>query len=249
MQLKLFFIRKIKLLFTRWNFHVIVNPFTGFFLNLVYLSEFSEWRAKHNKLPFNDFYSHRWNYSKRYSLYEHVLKTEKLDDGTINYLEFGVSQGHSFRWWVEHNKNTNSTFHGFDTFTGLPEKWNIFKEGAMSTEGKTPDVNDTRVTFVKGLFQDTLPGFLKEFGGYNKFKLSADNRKVIHLDADLYTSTLYVLTSLAPFLKTGDILLFDEFAVPRHEFLALKNFTSSFRINYEVIGAANNYYFLAIKIK
>ncbi|MFH1005848.1 MAG: class I SAM-dependent methyltransferase [Bacteroidota bacterium] len=247
MQLKLFFIRKIKVLFARWNLHIIVKPFTGFLLKIAYLSKFSEWRAKHSNLSFNDFYSSKWNYNKRYSLYEYVLTHEKLD-GAINYLEFGVSEGHSFRWWMEHNKDANSTFHGFDTFTGLPEDWNVFKEGAMSTEGKTPDVNDSRATFVKGLFQDTLPKFLKEFF-YDKSKLTAGNRKVIHLDADLYTSTLYVLTSFASFLKAGDILLFDEFVVPHHEFLAFENFTSSYRINYEVIGAANNYYFLAIKIK
>jgi hypothetical protein len=111
----------------------------------------------------------------------------------------------------------------------------------MSTDGKTPDIQDNRVTFIKGLFQETLPGFLKTFSG--------NKRNVIHLDADLYTSTLFVLASLAPFLKQDDIILFDEFAVPRHEFLAFENFVSSFRINYEVIGAANNYYFLAVKIK
>jgi hypothetical protein len=35
----------------------------------------------------------------------------------------------------------------------------------------------------------------------------------------------------------------------RHEFLAFKIFTESFYINYEVIGAANNYLFVAIMIK
>ena len=59
----------------------------------------------------------------------------------------------------------------------------------------------------------------------------------------------FVMTQLYRFLKPGDILLFDEFAVPQHEFLAFKIFTESFYVNYEVIGAANNYLFVAIKIK
>jgi hypothetical protein len=57
------------------------------------------------------------------------------------------------------------------------------------------------------------------------------------------------MTQLYRFLKPGDIFLFDEFAVPEHEFLAWKIFTESFYINYEVIGAANNYLFVAIKIR
>ena len=31
------------------------------------------------------------------------------------------------------------------------------------------------------------------------------------MDADLYSATLFTLTSFAPFLKKGDIILFDEF--------------------------------------
>ena len=56
------------------------------------------------------------------------------------------------------------------------------------------------------------------------------------------------MSQLYRFLKPGDIILFDEFAVPRHEFLAFKIFTESFYVDYEVIGAANNYLFVAIKI-
>jgi hypothetical protein len=70
----------------------------------------------------------------------------------------------------------------------------------------------------------------------------------VHLDADLFSSTLFVLSQLYRFLNDGDILLFDEFAVPKHEFQAFKIFTESFYVKYEVIGAANNYLFLAVKI-
>jgi hypothetical protein len=69
------------------------------------------------------------------------------------------------------------------------------------------------------------------------------------LDADLYTATLFALTSLAPYLKEGDIILFDEFVVPTHEFMAYKNFIESYYFDLELIGAANNYYFTAFKVK
>jgi hypothetical protein len=68
------------------------------------------------------------------------------------------------------------------------------------------------------------------------------------MDADLYSSTLYCLTSLAPFLKKDDIILFDEFTVPQHEFLAFKNFTESYYLKFQLIATANNYFFSAFKL-
>jgi hypothetical protein len=68
------------------------------------------------------------------------------------------------------------------------------------------------------------------------------------LDADLFSSTLFTLTSLAPFLKKGDIILFDEFVVPTHEYLAYQQFIESYYIKLELIGVANNYYFVAFKV-
>jgi len=237
MSAKLFLIRRTKGLFMKLNLHVFFNPFVPVFLNLAYLTKLSKWRKANAQLKFNDFYSGKWNYDARYKLYKFVLEEEKLN-APINYLEFGVSQGHSFKWWVNNNQDDSARFYGFDTFTGLPEDWSLFEKGAMSAD--IPDIKDSRVKFFKGLFQDTLPQFLKT--------LNSTNRNVILMDADLYTSTLYVLSSLAPHLKAGDIIFFDEFAVPQHEFLAFTNFFNSFYIKYEVLGAANNYYFLAVKI-
>jgi len=73
-------------------------------------------------------------------------------------------------------------------------------------------------------------------------------RKIIHLDADLFSSTLFVLTSLAPFLRCGDILFFDEFNVPNHEFLAFKIFTESYYTKVNLLGAMNNYSQVAFMI-
>ncbi|MGZ8517631.1 MAG: TylF/MycF/NovP-related O-methyltransferase [Chitinophagaceae bacterium] len=235
-----FFARNLKKTFLWLRLHVILGPFEKMFLNLAYMSRLSRWaQQQKKKSSFNDFFAYKFDYSKRFSLYRHITDSETKNE-PIDYLEFGVAGGSSFKWWVENNTHPLSKFHGFDTFEGLPEDWGPFKAGDMSTGSKPPDIKDSRVKFYKGLFQQTLPGFIQQY--------SSANRKVIHMDADLYTSTLYSLTSLAPLLKKGDIILFDEYLVPSHEFLAFDNFIKSYYINTEFIGAANNYLFTAFKI-
>lgn len=203
------------------------------------LSRLSKFINEHKSVPFNDFYTAKRNYNKRKDLYKYILDKESLNKN-VNYIEFGVADGDSFKWWVENSKHTETTFSGFDTFSGLPEDWGPFKKGDMSTNNKVPEINDERCKFYVGLFQQTLPDFVKNF--------NFNNRSVIHLDADLFSSTIYVLTTLAPYLKSGDIIFFDEFNVPMHEFHAFDIFVNSYYIKYEVLGAVNNFYQIAIKI-
>ena len=239
MKTKLYFIRKIKNLFERFKLHILFDPFANFFLQLAYLTRLSKWISSTPKPPYDDFYNKKVEYNKRMLMHKYVLEKEKLDN-QIDYLEFGVASGISFKWWVENNKNINTRFFGFDTFTGLPEDFGVFKKNDYSQNGKFPDIKDDRVEFWSGLFQKSLPEFLKTFNW--------DRRIVIHMDADLYSSTLYVLTSVAEFLKKGDIILFDEFGVPMHEFRAFSDFFASYPLKYELIAAANNYLQIAIKI-
>jgi O-methyltransferase len=240
MSVKLYLIRKTKALFIRMKMHRLVEPFSGVLLNLAYLSKVSKWVQKNGSVEFNDFYSSKWDYSKRFKLYEYIIGKKNLS-GEIVYIEFGVAGGHSFTWWVHHNSHPSSRFIGFDTFEGLPEDWGVFRKGDMSADSQVPQLDDNRVSFGKGLFQETVPAFLE---GLDKTR-----HKVILMDADLYTSTLYALTSLGPYLHKGDIIMFDEFNVPRHEFLAFTNFIESYYIKPELIGAANNYYFCAFEVK
>lgn len=158
----------------------------------------------------------------------------------VNYLEFGVADGHSIRWFLSQITNPESRFYGFDTFTGLPEDFGVYKKGMFNNNTQAPQIDDKRVKFYQGLFQQTLPGFLGE--------LDNTRRNIIMMDADLYSATLYVLTSLAPFLKKDDTIFFDEFAVPTHEFKAFHDFVQSYYTNLKLIAAANNYYFVAFKV-
>jgi hypothetical protein len=53
---------------------------------------------------------------------------------------------------------------------------------------------------------------------------------------------------LAPHLQAGDVLIFDEFGVPTHEFKAFTEFFASHYRGYEVLGAVNNYLHLAVRL-
>ncbi len=204
------------------------------------MAAISRWIARHKKqCGYNDFYTWKFDYTRREALYEHVIRTEELNTG-IDYLEFGVSKGDSFKWWLNRIDNKDARFFGFDTFSGLPEDWGPFKKGDMASGSKPPEINDPRHEFFQGLFQQTLIPFLNSY--------HPDRRKVIHMDADLYSATLYVLTLITPMLRSGDVFFFDEFNVPLHEFKAFMEWTGAFYIKYKVLGAVNNFYQIAIKV-
>lgn len=218
--------------FPRLKLHVIFGPLHYSLISLVYLSKLSAWQAQNKVLDFV-----RKSTSK-FDLYQTVC----LEGGghEIDFLEFGVASGSTFKWWVENNKNSNSKFIGFDTFYGLPEAWGQHDKGDFSTEGREPDIRDSRVKFVKGLFQDTLQQMLPE--------LNLCRKTVLHLDADLYSATIYVLLNMAHKLKKGDLIIFDEFSSPLHEFRAFSDFIDVTKFSYEVIGMMDNFSQVVIKL-
>lgn len=177
----------------------------------------------------------------RENFYDFIIETERLDRAGFCYLEFGVSRGSSFTYWVSRCKGERATFVGFDTFHGLPDDWGSVKKGAYSAGGRPPVVQDRRASFEVGLFDATLPSFLA--------KDSLDKKLVVHLDADLYSSTLYVLLNLHHRLKQGDILIFDEFfsvSKADHEFRAFEDYVSVYKPSFQAIAKTPNQ--LAIKL-
>jgi hypothetical protein len=197
------------------------------------------WRKKHNEVyPY---------FKSRYQLYDH-LNTKIIKNAEINYLEFGVYKGDSIKYWSNINKCDKSLFWGFDTFHGLNEDWNNFelslKKGTFNVNGNIPDINDNRISFIKGLFQDTLPSFLIKYNPHSQI--------VIHNDSDLYSSTLFTLTQCNSLLVQGSIIVFDEFSSILNEFRALDDYCISYIKKYEVVGATvsktNYYQQIAIKI-
>ena len=205
---------------------------------LAYMAQGSKYIRNNPALGINDFFTFKRVYSRRLELYKYLVEKQGWADKPLTYLEFGVSRGDSLRWWVAHLKHQDTQLHGFDTFTGLPEGWGIYSAGDMAANADKLGVEDSRVTLHRGLFQETLPVYLKS--------LDAHKPKLIHLDADIFSATLYVLTSIFPYLKEGDVLLFDEFNVPLHEFKAFDDFTKAYYAQFEVLGAVNNYFQVAM---
>ena len=191
------------------------------------LLRYGAWRREH---PFPLAFPGRAEMC-RY-LHETVLQREP-----ITYLEFGVWQGESIRYWSQLDQNPASQFWGFDTFEGLPEAWEHVSgttpKSTFHVGGALPKIDDPRVSFRKGLFQETLPDFLAAF--------TPPHRLVVHCDADLYTSTLYVLTRLHSLLRPGTIVMFDEFSAPE-EFRAFLDYGHSYRKNWKPLATAGGYF-------
>ena len=113
-------------------------------------------------------------------------------------LEFGVYSGTTLRQIAV--ARSGSGVFGFDSFEGLPEDWRAgFLAGTFAVE-ELPQVDGADL--VVGWFSETLPGFLDAHPG------PVD---LLHLDADLYSSTATVLELVGPRLRPGSVVVFDEY--------------------------------------
>lgn len=175
---------------------------------------------------------------ERHGLYKHVAETLK---GPIDYLEFGVWQGAATDEWRKLNTHNDSRFVGFDTFEGLPEDWEEgHPKGTFSTGGSIPAIDDRRVSFVKGLFQDTLRDFLMTF--------EPRSQLVVNVDCDLYSATLFVLGTLDKYFKPGTIIIFDDFYSMNHETKAFIDYDKSFGRKWIALGRMPHCVKVAIQI-
>jgi O-methyltransferase len=150
---------------------------------------------------------------------EHVWAAvaSQIATGPVLYLEFGVARGNSIRYWSEALRHPASILHGFDSFEGLPEAGGPWTKGKFDVGGKLPDINDDRVRFFKGWFDRVLP----------TYSLPAHDQLVINMDADLYSSTSFVLQYLTPHIKKGTFIYFDEMNHMEHEPRAFDEFMAT----------------------
>jgi hypothetical protein len=179
-----------------------------------------------------DAYSCR-SFGDRAEMYRAVHESSIRGDA-VDYLEFGVYQGDSMRQWVSLNEHKDSRFFGFDSFEGLPEDWRAGQgKGHFDVRGVMPQIDDPRVKFVKGWFDNTIPPFARDF--------STKNRLLLHVDCDLYGSAMLALVHFAPFMSAGTLLIFDEFYDRENEFKAFMDWQRIYRKSFRIIAEMENY--------
>ena len=94
---------------------------------------------------------------------------------------------------------------------GLPEFWkrddnSDYKAGSFDLEGNLPGVV-ANVNLIKGLFNESLPAFLRKQAAYG----AADSPLTfLHVDCDLYRGAADVFALLAHKIVPGTVIVFDD---------------------------------------
>jgi len=164
-----------------------------------------------------------------------AVSQQVLQGGYI--LEFGVATGRSIRHWAK--LFPTHDIWGFDGFEGIYEPWNGLPAGHFAQ--KLPKV-PPNVKLVVGRFSDTLPGWCKQHKGF---------ASLIHIDCDLYSATKDVFKHLSKYIRTGTIIVFDEYwnypTRQEHEFRAWQETG----IPYEYMGYVHggNYQPVAVRVR
>ena len=132
------------------------------------------------------------------------------------YFEFGCHSGRTFSAAINHSnylKLSNMQFFAFDSFQGLPDTEisndGIFKKGEYATSlSDFKNIIKSNTGFIladnniiKGFYSDSLTYDLQ-----NKLPKIG----VVHIDVDLYSSTIEVLQFIKPLIDIGTVILFDD---------------------------------------
>jgi hypothetical protein len=154
--------------------------------------------------------SHVPNLPDRFAVFDEALR--RVRGSRPLYLEFGVYRGRTIRYWASHLALPDARFVGFDSFEGLPEDWQPNAQAGSFSVGRVPEVDDPRVSFVVGWFDETLP----------TYEPPPHDQLIVNVDCDLYSSSRCVLEWLAPHLRPGTLVYFDDLFNRDHQWRALQ---------------------------
>jgi O-methyltransferase len=157
------------------------------------------------------------------------LIAAQIGDRHVLYLEFGVARGESIRYWSKLLRNPGSRLHGFDSFLGLPHDWSLegHPRGDFAT-GIAPRIDDPRVEFFPGWFEETLP----------RYKWPDHEVLVVMMDADLYSSTATALAFVREKLLPGSYIYFDQFHHRADELRAFGEFLDEHQLKFELVATS-----------
>jgi hypothetical protein len=160
------------------------------------------------------------------------LVAAELGDKQVLYLEFGTARGESIKYWSKLLRNPRSHLHGFDSFLGLPHDWSLegHARGYFSTEGIPPQIDDPRVEFFAGWFEDTLP----------RYRWPDHEALVVMMDADLYSSTATALAFVREKLQPGSYLYFDQFHHRCDELRAFAELLEEHQLRFRLVAASHD---------
>lgn len=187
-----------------------------------------------------------------YDLYEYVVSHE-LDPELVAtglVLEFGTATGRTlnqFARWLPHSR-----IWGFDSWQGLPEKFNDLPVGHFAQP--LPEVAEN-CWLVQGWFGSRPEHDLSDIAENTAQTFASQHHEpiaLLHLDADLYSSTKTVLDAFAKQIVPGTVILFNEYwnhpTWKKHEFRAWQEHVAKHEISYEYLAYASDHQEVAVKV-
>ena len=179
-----------------------------------------------NQLSYFIFRPYQYSTFKNYNLSDEKLKFMHLLEA-VNYtrvallpqvyFEFGCHSARTFSAAVNSSKYLNMEemkFYAFDSFMGLP-KTNAADDGVFESGEFKTSIEDFRNKLKRktGVYLDSsniFPGFFSD-SLTPQLQLRMPKVGVVHIDVDLYSSTIEVLNFIKPLLVVGTVLLFDDY--------------------------------------
>jgi hypothetical protein len=191
------------------------------------------------------------NFELEIDLYEYAVSQidpDLLKIGQV--LEFGTDGARTLHWfsrWLP-----DKTIYAFDSWQGLPEKFNNLPAGHFARD--IPPV-PSNCKLVQGWFGERPPqdkSSIPEFTAQTFVNANKEPIALLHLDADLYSSTKTVLDVFADQIVPGTVILFNEYwnhpTWKKHEYKAWKEHVAKYNVKYEYIGYVSKHQEVAIKI-
>jgi hypothetical protein len=172
-----------------------------------------------------------------YLAWGHITNNQLRGD----YAEFGVYQGDSllssyqewrkFQLWTlnqlkskelwrrlkaEKYRDYHPTFHGFDTFEGIPNHADSEKHFSTGDFDSTIAIARQR---CKKIPLNYIQFHIGDFCRFNRLDLK-NKIAILHIDSDIYESARSALELSRDYLQVGSVILFDDF----HAYDANPNF-------------------------
>lgn len=168
----------------------------------------------------HSYRAHRdYRYTDEHLKFVHILEAINyvhIAELPAVYYEFGCHSGRTFSAAVRaarYLKMSNTQFFAFDSFQGLPSTNHAddgyFQSGTFST-GVTEFVRLVRrmsglsvdpKNIIEGFYEKSLTPTLQA---------TMPKAGVVHIDVDLYSSTVEVLRFIKPLMMVGTVLIFDD---------------------------------------